>query len=105
MLDINYVEKHQEEVIRLLANKGWEVDLTELVNNVATKRALQFKIEQVKAEVNRLSASVPALKKQGQNVTPIFAQVKQLNASNVEAEQALKAIELKINETLFALPN
>jgi seryl-tRNA synthetase len=105
MLDINYVEKHQEEVKRLLANKGWEVDLTELVNNVATKRALQFKIEQVKAEVNRLSASVPALKKQGQNVTPIFAQVKQLNASNVEAEQALKAIELKINETLFALPN
>ena len=105
MLDINRIEKNTDEVTELLARKGWEVDLKPIVAQIGEKRALIHKIEQVKAEVNRLSGQVPMLKKEGKDVAPLFATVKQLNASIVEDEKALKALEEKINETLFALPN
>lgn len=105
MLDINRIEKEQAQVEELLHRKGWDIDLTPLIQDVATKRATLFKIEQVKAEVNRLSGLVPSMKKAGQDVQPLFAQVKQLNASIVDEEIKLKKLETKINETLFALPN
>jgi len=105
MLDINRIEKEPRVIEQLLRRKGWDTDLTPLIAQIADKRALLFKIEQVKAEVNRLSSEVPKLKKDGQDVAPLFAKVKQLNASIVADETNLKALEIVINEQLHALPN
>ncbi len=105
MLDINRIEKEPREIEALLKRKGWEVDLTPIIEEVAQKRALLFKIEQVKAEVNRLSASVPQLKKTGQDVKPLFEKVKQLNASIASDEKTLKELEAALNDKLSALPN
>jgi len=105
MLDINRIEKNTAEVSELLKRKGWDIDLAPLIAKVAEKRALLFKIEQVKAEANRLSAQVPMLKKQGQDVLPLFAKVKELNFSIVADETALKRVEDAIDEVLHALPN
>jgi seryl-tRNA synthetase len=105
MLDINRIEKQPREIEALLKRKGWEVDLTPIIEEVAQKRALLFKIEQVKAEVNRLSASVPQLKKAGQDVKPLFERVKQLNASIASDEKTLKELEAALNDKLSVLPN
>jgi seryl-tRNA synthetase len=105
MLDITRIEKEPRVIEELLRRKGWDVDLTPLIAKITDKRALLFKIEQVKAEVNKLSAEVPKLKKAGQDVMPLFAKVKQLNASIVADETNLKILEADINEQLHALPN
>jgi seryl-tRNA synthetase len=59
MLDITRIEKEPRVIEELLRRKGWDVDLTPLIAKITDKRALLFKIEQVKAEVNKLSAEVP----------------------------------------------
>ena len=105
MLDIARIEKEPRQIEELLRRKGWDVNLTPLIEQIASKRALLFKIEQVKAEVNRLSGEVPKLKKAGEDVTVLFAKVKQLNASIVNDEAALKELDGIINEQLHALPN
>lgn len=105
MLDIARIEKEPRQIEELLRRKGWDVNLTPLIEQIASKRALLFKIEQVKAEVNRLSSEVPKLKKAGEDVTVLFAKVKQLNASIVNDEAALKELDGIINEQLHALPN
>ncbi len=105
MLELNKLEKEPQLVKELLKRKGWDVDLDPIIQKLAHKRALLFKIENVKAEANRLSASVPELKKAGTDVMPIFAKVKQLNASNIEVEQELKVLESELNHILFSLPN
>ena len=105
MLDINYIIENKEHVKELLKRKLYEADIDGLVNNVEEKRKLQKKCEDNKAEQNKLSKSVPQVKKEGGDVNAIFAKVKSLAAENKENEEKLKELENKINETLFGLPN
>lgn len=105
MLDINRIKDHEQEVVSALAKKGWKVDFTHVLQQHHERKQLIFKIEQVKAEANKLSASVPQVKKEGGDVQTIFAQVKQLNASIVEQESLLKSLDASIDQFLSELPN
>ena len=105
MLDINLIKNNPDYVKEALAKKGWEVDFSELLEKVEKRVELLKKIENVKAEANKLSASVPMVKKEGGDIQAIFAKVKQLNADIKEDEVVLKNIENEINEFVCALPN
>lgn len=105
MIDINYIIENKEHVKELLKRKLYDADIDSLVANVEEKRKLQKKTEDNKAEQNKLSKSVPQVKKAGGDVNAIFAKVKALAAENKETEEKLKELEDKINVVLFALPN
>ena len=55
--------------------------------------------------MNKLSASVPAAKKAGEDVSKIFAKVKDIAASNEASEVELKETDNKIFAFLADLPN
>ena len=105
MLDINYIIENKEHVKELLKRKLYDADIDGLVKNVEEKRKLQKATEDNKAEQNKLSKSVPQVKKEGGDVNAIFAKVKALAAENKENEEKLKVLESKIDENLYALPN
>jgi len=105
MLDINLIKSNPEFVKKALAKKGWDVDFTELLQKVEKRVELLKKIEAIKAEANKLSASVPMVKKQGGDIQAIFTKVKELNANIKEDEVTLKTLENEINEFVCALPN
>ena len=105
MIDLNYILENKEHVEELLKRKNYEIDLTPLVSMVNEKRNLLREVESNKAEQNKLSKSVPQVKKSGGDVTLIFNKVKELAAINKEKEVKLEELENKINEILFALPN
>ena len=105
MIDINLIREKPEYVKEALKKKLWETDFTELLEWDKEKRELMQVVENNKAEMNRLSASVPAAKKAGQDVSVIFKQVKEIAAKNAEFEEKLKELEAKIDEFLAALPN
>ncbi len=105
MIDINYIIENKEHVKELLARKLYEADIDTLCKNVELKRELQRQVEVNKAEQNKLSKSVPQVKKEGGDVQAIFAKVKELAAANKENEAKVEALEKEINEVLFALPN
>lgn len=105
MIDINYIIQNKEHVKELLARKLYEADIDSLCKNVELKRELQRQVEVNKAEQNKLSKSVPQVKKEGGDVQSIFAKVKELAALNKENEEKVAKLENEINEVLFALPN
>ena len=82
MLDIKRIKDNPEEVKRLLRAK--EVDCDEAVDRIleldATRRELILSTETKKAEQNKVSKQIPAMKKAGEDVTPIFQQMAQLKA-------------------------
>ena len=105
MLDINLIRENPKKVQESLAKKLWEVDFTELLKwDEERKEKLKF-VEANKAEQNRLSASVPAAKKAGEDVSKIFAKVKEIAANNKQVEEELKVLETKIHDFLAELPN
>jgi len=105
MIDINIIRENPEKVKELLARKLWETDFTELLKWDSEKRELGQIVEGNKAEMNRLSASVPAAKKAGEDVTKIFAKVKEIAAANAENEAKVKDLEQKIFDFVSELPN
>ena len=105
MLDINVIRLNPEKVKEALAKKLWDVDFTELLKWDKKKKELIQVVEGNKAKMNELSTSVPAKKKAGEDVSKIFAEVKQIAANNKENEEILKELEDKIFNFLAELPN
>lgn len=105
MIDINLIREKPEYVKEALAKKLWETDFTELLKWDAERKDLLKTVENNKAEMNKLSASVPQAKKNGEDVTKIFAKVKEIAANNKEFEAKLEELQNKIQEFVEALPN
>ncbi len=105
MLDLQLIKDQTQKVVSLLAKKGFKVNFEGLLQDAQLRKQLLLEVEQVKAEANKLSASVPEAKKAGRDVQAIFSQVKVLNQSIQGKEQELKALETKIDLFLLELPN
>ena len=105
MLDINRIRENPEVVKAALKKKLWDADFTELLEWDKRKKELIQFVEGNKAEMNKLSASVPQAKKNGEDVSKIFAKVKQIAAENAASEEELKSLEDKIFNFLAELPN
>ena len=105
MLDINRIRENPEGVKAALKKKLWDADFTELLEWDKKKKELIQFVEGNKAEMNKLSASVPQAKKNGEDVSKIFAKVKEIAAANAESEKQLKDLEDKIFNFLAELPN
>ena len=105
MIDIALIREKPEYVKEALKKKLWDVDFTEFLALDKSRRELMQVVENNKAEMNKLSASVPMLKKEGKDVAPIFAQVKEIGAKNKEFEAQLAEINQKITDFVAQLPN
>ena len=105
MIDINRIRENPEAVKEALKKKLWDADFTELLAWDKRKKELIQFVEGNKAEMNRLSASVPQAKKNGEDVSKIFAKVKEIAAANAESDKELTELEDKIFNFLAELPN
>ena len=105
MIDINRIRENPEAVKEALKKKLWDADFTELLAWDKRKKELIQFVEGNKAEMNKLSASVPQAKKNGEDVSKIFAKVKEIAAANAESDKELKELEDKIFNFLAELPN
>ena len=105
MIDINLIRENPQKVKEALAKKLWETDFTELLKWDAERKEKLKIVEAGKAEQNALSASVPQAKKNGEDVTKIFAKVKQIAAEIKETEKELAELDTKIHDFLAELPN
>lgn len=105
MLDVKLILEKPDYVKAALKKKLWDFDPTEIIELSSQRLELLKKVESIKAEQNKLSASVPAIKKEGGDVKSIFAKVKELGAQNKESEEKLNEIEAKIKSLVEVLPN
>ena len=105
MIDAKLIEEKPQYVKEALAKKGWDFDPNPLLDLFNKRRTLLKDVEDNKAKQNKLSASVPLLKKEGGDVQSVFKQVKELAASNKSKEEELANIEADIKSQIEVLPN
>jgi seryl-tRNA synthetase len=107
MLDIRRIKDNPEEVKRLLRAK--EVDCDEAVDKILEldqkRRELIASTEAKKAEQNKVSKQIPVLKKQGQDVAPIFQQMTELKNQIAANDSALADVEAEYRTWMLSLPN
>ena len=107
MLDVKFIRENTEKCKTRLAMRGKSYD-EEIDTALALdqkRRDIIGKVEAMKAEQNKVSKSIPQLKKAGQDVSAVLAQMKELSqeVKALDAEQA--EVEQQLHDTLLTIPN
>ena len=107
MLDIKYIKENPEEVIARLQKKGKDAreDIEAILALDAERRTLIMETEAIKAEQNKMNKLIPQYKKEGKDVSTIFAEMKAMSAKTKEIDEKLKEVEAKNTDILLGLPN
>ena len=107
MLDIKYIKENPEEVVARLAMKGKDAkeDIAKILDLDAKRRAIIGESESLKAEQNKVTKMIPALKKEGKDTTEIFKQMGEMKAKAKELDEELKSVEEQFNLLMLGLPN
>ncbi len=107
MLDIKYIKENTDECIQRLANKGKDAkeEIARILELDTARRAMISENEALKAEQNKVSKSIPQLKKEGKDVAPIFAQMKELSETIKNNDEKLKTVEIEYTNLMLSLPN
>ena len=107
MIDIKRIKEDPQGVIELYAKKEKDAkaEIERILELDEQRRALIQQTEAMKSEQNKVSKSVPALKKAGEDVAPVFAKMKEF-ASQIKAQdEKLGEIEKEYRTLMLALPN
>ena len=107
MLDIKYIKEHPDDVVKRLAAKGKDAadDIAEIIRLDGERRALIVETEALKAEQNKTTKLIPQYKKEGKDVAPIFAEMKELAGRAKANDEKLKQIETEYTNLMLGLPN
>lgn len=105
MLDIKLIREEPERVRQALLKRLDSLDFSELLAWDEQRRTTLAGLESRRNHRNEVSASVPELRKAGEDVQPVFARMKELGAEIKRLEQALAELDQHIHEFMAGLPN
>ena len=105
MLDLRKIQENKEKYVELLSRKGFTADFDTILALDEQRKSAITTVEKYKAERNKVSSQIPALKKQGLPVDEIFAEMRTLGDKISECDATVKELEGKIFDLLASYPN
>ena len=105
MLDLKRIINEKEKVTELLQRKGVTVNFDEVIELDAKRRAVISETEKLKAERNKVSSSIPMLKKEGKPVDHIFLEMRALGEKIAEQDALVNELDKKVFDFLAGIPN
>lgn len=101
MLDIRYIRENAQLVQENAKNKGYDVDITQLLKVDSEKKSLQQKADELREKRNVISSQL----KGGKPSDELIAEAKMIKDTLVGVETDLKAIETTYDELMSKIPN
>lgn len=106
MLDIKWLSENLVEAKNNLGQRNFDISLLDkalFLNN--DRKEIIKKVEEARAEANRLSKEVGALKSKGQDATELMNSVTELKKSMAIHEENLKNKEAELEQVIHFIPN
>ena len=107
MLDIKRIKEDPEKVKAGLRAK--EVNCDQEVDRILAldkeRRDIIFATEQMKAEQNKVSKTIPQLKKAGEDTAPVFQRMGELKSQIAANDETLRTVEAEYRTLMLSLPN
>ena len=107
MLDIKLIRTQPEKVKAVMKSRNKDMDevIDEIIALDAKRRELSSQYDTMRAEQNKASKEIPAIKKAGGDVAPILKQMNELKAGlkEIAAEQA--DVEARQKKLVLECPN
>ena len=105
MLDIKLLRADPDAVAARLNVKGFELDVALFERLEGERRRLQEQTEQLQNERNVKSKGIGQAKAQGEDITPLLAEVSGLGERLEAAKDAFADLQVKLQAFLQAIPN
>ena len=107
MLDIKRIRENPAAVKAGLAAKEYDADaqIDRILELDVQRRELIGRSETLKAEQNKTSKEIPAIKKAGGDTAPIFARMKELSNEGKGIEAKLRDVDAEYQTLMLSLPN
>lgn len=105
MLDIKKIRKNPIKVEELLKRRNVDISLDKVLQLDKLRREKLVEIENMKAEHNRVSKSVPQMKKEGRNISEILVKMRELSEKIKNIELQIKEVDVNIEQELLIIPN
>ena len=107
MIDIKLIRENPEDVKKRLAYKEFDAsdDIDRILELDAKRRDVIMSLEADKAEQNKVSKQIPAMKKAGEDVAPVLAKMNEIKEKIKSGDALLREVESEYNTLLLGLPN
>ncbi|MGA3051346.1 MAG: serine--tRNA ligase [Chitinispirillaceae bacterium] len=105
MLDIQRIRDFPEEVRQATVNKRSPIDIAAILALDAARRETIREVERLKNLRNSRSQEIAALKKNGQDVTALLAEMRQVAETVKELDTRQAGLDEKLHEELIKIPN
>lgn len=105
MIDEKWIIEDPKAVKEALAKRLYDVDFSDYLALKEKRSSLLKRIEDVRAQRNKLSKSIGIFKREKRDTTELFKEIEALKGTIENDELVLRETEEKINQFLLSLPN
>lgn len=105
MLDLKRIRMNPDQVKEALSKRNGEFPIDQVLELDSKRRNILVKLEDMKAEQNKVSKEIPRLKKEGKDVTEVFAEMKSLSEKIKGLDQEVRDTDKSIKDILLQIPN
>jgi seryl-tRNA synthetase len=105
MLDLRFVRENIELITEKMADRGEAFDPVEFLYWDGERKRLLQQLETLRAERNRASGQVAALKKQGKDSEVEIAKMKEVSDRIKELDEEVEKCKGRLEEILLQIPN
>ena len=105
MLDLNLIRENPDAVRDALLKRMDHVDFTGLLSSDLRRRELITKIGGLRETRNKVSASIPQLRKDGRDTAELQKEMKEVSTTIKKLEAELSEVESSLKADLEELPN
>ncbi len=106
MLDIKRIRSDYEHILQVMQVRGENVgDIGKALELDKRKRELLQETEALKAKQNEVSRKIPALKKAGGDVQPVFEEMRQISDKSKALDQEIREVDGELRMLMLCIPN
>ena len=105
MLDLKFIRSNLETVQKMVADRGYDLDLSRFEVLDKDRREQLTALEALRHRRNEVSDEIAVMKKKGEDASGIIAEMKAVSAQIKEKERALPEVEKALDEMRMVIPN
>ncbi|ATQ85473.1 serine--tRNA ligase [Moraxella osloensis] len=105
MIDPKLLRTELDTVAEKLAKRGYELDKAFWQQVEEQRKSIQVKTEELQAKKNTGAKQVGLMKRNGENTDALMAEMATISSDMKQAEDALKALQEKIQAAALTIPN
>jgi len=105
MLDLKFLRNHQEVVIKMLANRGYNLDFSEFERIDKDRRSRLAILETLRHRRNSVSDAIAVLKRKGEDASGSIAEMKEVSAEIKQREKEIEGVIQELNDLMMIMPN